>query len=368
MSDTGFVIIDAKANEAQFDQSMEWSTELIDYENHPAYQSLFGKGDVTLRFKAMLQFLRSIFPLILKRLIKYEMIPIEIRNPASLSGYGFFAITAVRNALGLHSRNRIKNHPSKVFSTLENNGVCVVQIPDERFTELAALAKPHFDRLEKRRSKRTSGNRSFEESRSNVDARKHGDELYQTIENILKDSGIIDAASQYLGRDAHLIDVNPQINDSSDSFWRKIFPDLPGLKLPETAYFHRDASGGDLKAIIYMTDVNIETGPFSYVVGSNKLNLSRFDDLVAEANDHNGLSATTLEARKRFTKLPRKFRQKGAFGNDLIEGSRLAHEVKQGTWQITSKCGSIVLFDTKGIHRGGMVTKGERRVITNVIG
>ena len=163
MSDTSFVIIDAKAKSVQFDQSMKWSPELIDYENHPAYQKLFDSDDLLLRFKAILQFLRSLIPLFLKRIIKYEMIPIEIRTPTSLGKYGIFALTALRNALGLHSRSRVKKVPSKVFSTLEKDGVCVVQIPEERFSELAALANSHFTRLEKRRSQKDTEDRSFED-------------------------------------------------------------------------------------------------------------------------------------------------------------------------------------------------------------
>lgn len=235
-------------------------------------------------------------------------------------------------------------------------------IPDERFEELARIAVPHFERLEQRRARKRLGDREFDESRSNVDAREHGDALYKAIKSILIDSGIMDAASRYLGRDARLIDLNPQINGSTDSFWRNIFPDMTAMKLPDTAYFHHDASGGDLKAIFYMTDVGPQHGPFSYVVDSNKLNMSRFDDLITEANDHNGLSGTGPEARKRFAALPRKLRQKGAFGNDLPDDSRLAREIKRGLWQITSNKGAIVLFDTKGDHRGGMVVEGERRV------
>lgn len=349
MNNLEFEIVDAPIKEAPFDPALKWTPGLVDYDHHPAYKSLIGTSSFELRTKAMVQFWRSMIPLVFKRIIKYEMIPVEIRRPRSFGGYLTFAGVAARNALGLHGRNRADTPPSKVFSTLEQDGCCVVRIPDALFAEIEELARPHFERLEQRRASRQTSDRDFDDSRSNVDAREHGDALYKIIERIL-------------------IDVNPQINDSTDSFWRKIFPDLENMKLPDSAYFHRDASGGDLKAIFYMTDVGPQNGPFSYVVGSNKLNMSKLDDLIAEANDHNGLSGTTLEARKRFAMLPSKLRQKGAFGNDLQDDSNLAQEIQRSTWQITSGRGSIVLFDTKGVHRGGMVVEGERRVITNVVG
>ena len=368
MTTANFEIVNPQAHVAPFDPALKWSPDLVDYDHHPAYQPLASDASLTLRLKARVQFWRSMIPLVIKRVIRYEMIPVEVRKPRSAGDFLTLAGAALRNALGLHSRTRANAAPNEAFATLERDGVCVLRIPDEQFDELNMLARPHFARLEERRARTAAGERDFDESRSNVDAREHGDDLFRAIEGILEKSGIMAAASRYLGRDARLIDVNPQINDASDSFWRNIFPDMTGMKLPDCAYFHRDASGGDLKAIFYMSDVGPDNGPFSYVVGSNKLNMSKFDDLIAEANDHNGLSGTKLEARARFAALPRKLRQKGSFGNDLPDNSRMAGEIRNGTWQITSNKGSIVLFDTKGIHRGGMVIDGERYVITNVVG
>jgi hypothetical protein len=39
-----------------------------------------------------------------------------------------------------------------------------------------------------------------------------------------------------------------------------------------------------------------------------------------------------------------------------------------GTWQVCAPKGSLVMFDTKGIHRGGLVENGERRVVTCIVG
>ena len=104
------------------------------------------------------------------------------------------------------------------------------------------------------------------------------------------------------------------------------------------------------------------------MLGSNRIRISRLDDLICEANDSNGLAGTDAKSRARFAALPRKLRQKGAFGNDLAPDSPLGREIGKGQWAVTADRGSIVLFDTKGIHRGGMVEDGERRVITCVIG
>lgn len=368
MSKDAYEIVGAIAEVKRFSASVRWTADFIDYENHKAYKPSMENSTVALRLKAFLQFCRSVVLLILKRAIRYEMIPVEIRKPKNIGGCFHFLQLAIRNIVGLKYRGDLELPPSTIFENMAQDGCCVVRIPEYRFSELDKAARPHFNSLEVRRATRLEGQRKFEESRGSVDTRDDGDELHHLINQILVDSGILDAASLYLGRKAKLIDVNPQINDSTDSFWRNIFPDIAQMQIPEAAYFHRDASGGDLKAIFYMTDVGPSNGPFTYVVGSNKLAISKFHNFVAEANDHNGLSATTPEARERFMALPKKLRHKGSFGNDLHDDSKMAREIREGQWSIQSNKGAIVLFDTKGVHRGGMVDEGERYVITVVIG
>ncbi|MFK7837579.1 MAG: hypothetical protein AB8B60_15320 [Sulfitobacter sp.] len=363
-----YEILDAPAQVDGFSQSLAWSTKVMKYDDHPAYSPLMQNASPMLRIKALVQFVRSMVPLSIKRLIKYEMIPLELRSPKTASDFMRLAKVAGRNTFRLHPK-MTKAVDSAILKKIEADGCCVVKMDDETFAKVEAITDRFFDRLKARRAATAKGeDRDFDESRSSVDSREDGTTLYDELNSILKESGVLDAVSRYLGRQVSLIDVNPQINDSSDSFWRKIFPDMPDMDLPKSAYFHRDASGGDLKAIFYMSDVGPENGPFSYVVGSNRMPVSRLDDLIGEANDHNGLSATHLEARARFAALPTKLQQKGAFGNDLKDDNALAEEIRKSVWEITAPKGSIVLFDTKGIHRGGMVVDGERHVVTTVIG
>ena len=110
--------------------------------------------------------------------------------------------------------------------------------------------------------------------------------------------------------------MNPQINDSTDDFWQRIFVDQPSAEHP-AAYFHKDASGGDIKATIYLSDVDKGAGPFSYVIGSHRCHQSALGNWIEEANDQSGLSATNAVSRRRFSALPKSLRRKCAFGNDL---------------------------------------------------
>jgi hypothetical protein len=368
MPNIDFVVNKAPDDVTPFDVSQPWSHKMVDYAGHPAYQQYVSQASPMLRLKAFVQFVRSMVPLLIKRSIRYEMIPREIREPKTTADFGRLAKVAFRNLLGLHEKVTPAAGKNAIYQKMTADGCAVITFDDSTLKSIMDVANLHFERLEQQRSGTKSGEREFEESRGSVDARDYGVELYDTLNAVLHDTGMIDAVSMYLGRKANLIDVNPQINDASDSFWRNIFPDQKDMSLPKSAYVHRDASGGDLKAIFYMTDVGPDNGPFSYVVGSNRLKVSKLDDLIAEANDHNGLSSTKPDARERFAALPSKLKQKGSMGNDVLDKSPLADRISNGLWQITAPKGSIVLFDTKGMHRGGMVVEGERRVITTVVG
>lgn len=365
MTSTGYVTVEPGQDLRPMSE-FRWNPSLVDYDQHVAYRDLVARPTLRDRFEALAIFSVSMAKLLIKRAIRYEMIPFDVRSGRSSGDRLRFAGAALANLTAGAMRRRKASSATSNAATMDRQGCLVVTMPEDRQAGLQAAAAAQFDALVARRGA-SNGHRNFEDSRGQASRRDQGP-LFEQIEAILRESGVMTAAGDYLGRPARLIDVNPQINDVTDTFWRDIFPDAGIDDLPPTAYFHRDASGGDLKAIIYASDVSEGNGPFNYVLGSNRIRISRLDDLICEANDSNGLGGTDPVARRRFAALPKKLRQKGTFGNDLVQSSPLSGQIKDGLWSIRAPRGSIVLFDTKGIHRGGMVVEGERRVITCVIG
>lgn len=345
-----------------------WRPDVVDYAAHDAYRDLAVRPSLANRIAGLSIFLSSMAVLLIKRLVRYEMIPNDVRSDATLGGRATMVGHALKNMVArppARSARIMRAEPGT--GHLGRDGIHVVTMSSPDFVALDKQAQPQFKALHDRREKGSATKRAFEESRGRT-TRREQQALFDIIERVLKEAGVMDVASAYMQRPGRVIDVNPQVNDASDSFWKDIFPDTPPSELPGSAYCHRDASGGDLKAIIYMTDVGPTNGPFSYVVGSHRMQISTVDDLICEANDSNGLAGTDAVSRARFAALPAKFRQKGSFGNDLLPSAPLAHDIARGLWAVSAPKGSIVLFDTKGIHRGGMVESGERRVITCVIG
>ena len=61
--------------------------------------------------------------------------------------------------------------------------------------------------------------------------------------------------------------------------------------------------------------------------------------------------------------LPRFLRKKADFGGDVSDDSPDTLPLREGHFSATSNYGNCVLFDGNGMHRGGMVNKGERRCV-----
>ena len=265
----------------------------VTYESHDAYSTFIQQHSLLDKCIALWRFLKGGSLLAVKWLISYEMIAEQVRSGRTYQDSVDFVKYTMRHAL----KKIIKQHYTSqctadfgIHQTLQKDGICVLSLDNHCFHQVMALAQPLFNDLREQRAKTAQKNqqRDFSASRGKAFSTKDN-ALYQRIENILTDQGIIDACSRYMGYRTKLVDINPQINDETDGFWHKIFTDT-SVSVPKTAYFHRDVSGGDLKLILYLSDVAMENGPFSFVVGTHQIRYSSWATWVAKANDQAGLS------------------------------------------------------------------------------
>ncbi|MFT5143111.1 MAG: hypothetical protein ACI80V_002877 [Rhodothermales bacterium] len=138
-----------------------------------------------------------------------------------------------------------------------------------------------------------------------------------------------------------------------------------GLPLPDTAFFHVDNTYGVVKVIIYVSEVTDTSGPFSYVPGTNRTRYGFLEGLLLRATDiwidqwphHRALLLT----------LPSAFRKKAKFGDDIPADSEWGRWLLEQERFATSADGDLLLFDVMGIHRGGMIERGERRILQLMI-
>lgn len=102
--------------------------------------------------------------------------------------------------------------------------------------------------------------------------------------------------------------------------------------------WHRDnAIFRQFKAIVYLTDVKVENGPFEYVLGSHK-----------------------LKYRFKYFFNKNKFYQTRFDNDNDNEVSNVGNEIRT----VCGGKGTLVLVDTKGIHRGRPIVEGKRYALT----
>lgn len=105
--------------------------------------------------------------------------------------------------------------------------------------------------------------------------------------------------------------------------------------------WHRDSSATkQTKAIVYLTDTFKANGPFQYIRGSHK-----FVDLIRLAFS-NGFSLL----KTRFTD---------------YEVQNILDAKKEKPITFIAKRGTVILVDTRGLHRGSPIEEGVRYALTN---
>jgi hypothetical protein len=343
----------------------------IDYDAHPAYGGMFPKATLRERIDALKTFIRTFAFVSIRRIVDYENMPL-LTKEAGFSGLNFssalryismFTRIRVSRMIGTLTGARRPAAPTNpaLLNRIKADGIVPLMLTADEIEQVRAVTEPGFAKLDERRGGIPVEKRKFDD---NVYwcTRSADPQAFTTVENIFNRYGITDAASAYLGRPVGVKHVNAQINDQDLAFWKRVFPDTQ-LADPWGSYLHVDATYGMLKCAIYVHEIGPDGGPFCYVRGSQLAKVSWFEGMVRRTIDFAGLSSKKPEVRKKFMALPAFLRKKAEFGADILDGSSEAKRLREGHFSATSNYGNCILFDGNGIHRGGMVNKGERRCV-----
>lgn len=104
--------------------------------------------------------------------------------------------------------------------------------------------------------------------------------------------------------------------------------------------WHRDnAIVRQFKAIVYLNDVGLKNGPFEYIIGSHKF----------------------------LFKLRQIIRKSPFYETRFNNGSLIVKKNENSINSIVGKKGTLILVDTKGIHRGRPIECGDRYALTKYL-
>lgn len=300
----------------------------IDYANHPAYGLLFGRPRMRARIDALQQFLH--FFLRYKRLV-------------------------------FRSVNQKVKSSFPPAQKLFEDGAIAFHLDANEIRTLTERSRPYVHEIDRVKKETPLEARTFKNKIRYVDPKKDS-AFYRDVAAMLEKRDIPKIASLYRNCAMELVDVVVQVGDADDPDLKNYFYDVP-LPDPPTSYFHIDASEGQVKCMIYVSQVTFANGPTGYVIGSNRHHIGKFELLTRMANDKARLDKCWRESRELFWALPKIFQKKAEFGNDLDPASSEAKEMLARERVFTSDEGNCIVFDPNGYHRGRVTTQGRREVV-----
>jgi hypothetical protein len=335
-----------------------WRIPDPDYDRHPAYGGLFGQPKLSDRVAALAQ----LFP----HFVAYA---------------AWDVLDRLRRALP-----RGTTAPSQLFDALDRDGVTALRLTAADMAVIQQAIAPLVDRLRAKLEDPahapagvepsapvagTRHNSTLSALHKQLNPRSTENELFiheedapalfAALRTAFRSQGALDAASRYQGRSLDITFLKLLINRAEDAWWRSPFADV-GLSDPAAISMHVDHLW-TTKAILYLTPVAEANGPFCYCLGSNHVRIGWLEGAARRANDRVDLSSCTPERRRLFHALPKRLRRKAKFGNDLEGDHPELARLLAAERRFTSADGDVILFDDRGIHRGGMVEVGERYML-----
>ncbi len=205
----------------------------------------------------------------------------------------------------------------------------------------------------------------------NFFTKKKCDRIIKQIEDFSSKEKIIKQRDEGLGGDLRIFGFEKFSNDASDfsnnDFLRTIVSKYSNSNLESESTlagkvifednketnsggdWHRDGDVKQLKAMLYLSDVNNQNGPFCFIKGSKEFDFER-------RNKKYPFFRKILFILKG---LP--LRQPRYKNENIMREP----EIDKKITKITGNAGTVVIFDGSYIHRGDVIKSGNRYSLTN---
>jgi hypothetical protein len=169
---------------------------------------------------------------------------------------------------------------------------------------------------------------------------------------------------------------------AGSNWWK---PKMESGELSKTLYAHVDRAVDAPKAIVYLSNVNVQNGPTTcYPDAYAELDVTGLQDFIGRSIETVGRSANSplrdlyqfsgpimdsVGFRRHFMKLPSSMRFNSHFGWDVKPRSQLENFLISKETKILGPAGTTLVFDgARLLHRGGLIEEGERIVLQVVFG
>jgi hypothetical protein len=243
----------------------------------------------------------------------------------------------------------------ETLRALQTDGVALAKSDPRLKANLNALAMPLAEQIEAHLA--ATAEPGFKDGQILLDETSHA-AIYDAVAAVFDQAHIFDVAQAYARTPVKLAGIAVQVNTAATTARKYVSIDAEGIPKKKTQYLHIDSSGWPHhKVLIYLNDVGLDEGPFRYIVGSHRM-LDDFELAVRKTNDKLRIPP------RLFMALPEAFRQLADFGDNMDPDSAEAGELLRRERALyDDQRSDLVLFDYHGVHRGGFVRQGARRIL-----
>lgn len=182
--------------------------------------------------------------------------------------------------------------------------------------------------------------------------------VFQELNRVYSKQGKLDAIAKYHHcKSVSVRSVCLHVCSPEDTHYLQTLKDCDTI--PKLVGLHFDPKYV-MKSLVYLNEVDLESGPFSFVPGSHRW---WFDDLerIFAKGVSIGNYLNSPEHRLVAMQLPTQVRKNSIVGRFIPDDSELSNKLLADEKKFLSKDGNCIIFDpSTGFHRGGICSSGKR--------
>jgi hypothetical protein len=250
---------------------------------------------------------------------------------------------------------RIEGPGDETLRTLQRDGVSILKIPADLKARLVEATKAEVDAIEEKLAN-FEGKPKFRDMNVALPRDQWG-HVYKLVQKIFDKLQVLEVGGAYVKRPLRIKRLYVQLNNATETRQRYGVIDENGIPERKSDYWHIDSDiWPNFKSLIYLNDVGIDEGPMRYIPGTHR-DLDAFETVVRKTNDSLKLSTA------QFLGLPDPLRMHALFGPYMKGDEPEVQALLEREVACCGNGGDVVLFDNNGVHRGGFVRKGSRRIM-----
>ena len=188
---------------------------------------------------------------------------------------------------------------------------------------------------------------------------KRGSDVCNLLQSLYTKEGLCKRASDYFGFDLNVFSCVLHISQSDDIHYKQVMSDVKYV--PKTVNLHYDPKSGTIKSIVYLKDIDVTNGPFSYIPESHIVDNPSIDRLSGKATSTTNYLDTEL-GRWTFMNMPERMRKTSLFGSLVDDTTELSQTLLSREVPFLSSYGNVIMFDPAIHHRGGMPQGDHKRI------